>query len=134
IDEANAESKAGLDKWIAEHKDAYVYKVYGYADSTGHAIYNVDLSQRRAAYVLEKLKEANIAIADSVDIEGFGEDFKQDPMAEKNRKAELYYSRPAPKKAEVKVVPEVTDFTKQIKDSKVGDKLRLPNLYFYNYS
>jgi len=135
IDEANATSEASLDKWLAEHKDAYVYKVYGYADSTGYAIYNVDLSQRRAAYVIEELKEANIAIADTIDIEGFGEDFKQDPITEKNRKVELYYSRPAPKKAEPLVtIPKTTEFTKLVEKSKVGDKLRLPNLYFYNYS
>lgn len=135
IDEANATSEASLDKWMDEHKDAYVYKVYGYADSTGYAIYNVDLSQRRAAYVMEKLKEANIAIADSVDIEGFGEDFKQDPVAEKNRKVEIYYSRPAPKKAEpVEIPKKPTEFTRLVEKSKVGDKLRLPNLYFYNYS
>lgn len=135
IDEANATSEASLDKWITENKDAYVYKVYGYADSTGYAIYNIDLSQRRAAYVTEKLKEANIAIADTVDIQGFGEDFIQNPIAEKNRKVEIYYSRPAPKKAEpVVAIPKSTEFTKQVEASKVGDKLRLPNLYFYNYS
>ena len=134
IDEANNASEISLDKWIAEHKDAYVYKVYGYADKTGYAIYNVDLSQRRASYVVEKLKEADITIADSVDIEGFGEDFKQDSVDEKNRKAMIYYTQPAPKAEPVIIPKEPTDFTKLVEKSKIGDTLRLPNLYFYNYS
>lgn len=136
IDEANNASAISLDKWLSEHKDAYVYKVYAYADKTGYAIYNIDLSQRRADYVMEKLKEYNIAIADTVDIEGFGEDFKQDPADEKNRKAVIYYIQPAPKAKPVEILKEATttDFTKLVEKSKIGDKLRLPNLYFYNYS
>lgn len=134
IDEANEASELSLHKWISEHRDAYVYKVYGYADKTGYAIYNIDLSQRRAAYVMEELKEANIVIADSVDIEGFGEAFKQDPNDAKNRKAVIYYTQPAPKVQPEETPKKTTDFTKLVEKSKVGDKLRLPNLYFYNYS
>lgn len=133
VDEANTSSQVSLNKWISEHKDACVYKVYGYTDKTGYAIYNVDLSLRRASYVLGKLGEAGITVSDSVVIKGFGEDFKQSPISAKNRKAVIYFSEPRLKTIAVKD-KETTDFTKLVEKSKVGDKLRLPNLYFYNYS
>lgn len=134
FDEANTTSSQNLESWIKAHPDIYVYKIYGYADRTGYAIYNTDLSQRRANHVLKQLIEYDISVSDSLDIKGFGEEFKLDPSDAKNRKAIIYYKpkEPAEKPEETKKLP--SEFADKVSIAKVGDKLRLPNLYFYNYS
>lgn len=124
IDEANTASAQKLPQWMAQNPEAEIVKIYGYTDSIGHAAYNIDLSQRRAAHVLEQLKSNNISIADSLEIKGFGENFNLSPRHAENRKAVVYYT-----------VPEMAgSLTKATETAKKGDKLRLPGLNFYNYS
>ncbi|RYJ42353.1 OmpA family protein [Flavobacterium beibuense] len=132
IDEANNSSVTRLDDWMTQNKNAIVEKVYGYADSKGNNDYNILLSQRRADDVLNRLKAYGIAVNNNVEVKAFGEDFEQDENQAKNRKVEIYYTlteqaRPEPK-------PDKPEFTKKVEEAKVGDKLRLPKLYFYNNS
>ncbi|MCW4469600.1 OmpA family protein [Flavobacterium sp. MFBS3-15] len=129
IDEANPASETSLEKWIATHKDAEVLKIYGYADSTGNALYNQDLSERRAMYVYEQLKEADIAL-DSVDERGFGETEAFSPDRAKDRKAVLYFrTKPKPKPK-----PVVSEFVRKVGEAKKGDRIKVPNLHFLNNS
>lgn len=133
IDEANSPSVTKLDDWMVQNKNAVIQKVYGYADSKGSNDYNVDLSQRRAYHVVKKLRENGFTVNDSVEIKAFGEDFEQDKNQAKNRKVEIYFTAPL---VEVKKEPqpEKPEFTQKVEQSKRGDKLRLPKLYFYNNS
>ncbi|WP_159801067.1 OmpA family protein [Flavobacterium sp. MK4S-17] len=124
IDEVNNTSSYNLSRWIADNKNALVEKIYGYADSTGNFYYNIDLSERRAEYVLQQLEKNGIATVDSLDIKGFGEDFPLSSNMAKNRKAIIHYT----------VVKQESAFEKAVKEAKKGDKLKLPNLYFYNNS
>ncbi|WP_417353062.1 OmpA family protein [Flavobacterium alkalisoli] len=131
IDEANSSSIAGFDNWLKENKNAVILKVVGCADSVGSIPYNRNLSLRRVKDVVNRLQKNKIAFAEDFEIQALGEEFEQDKEQAKNRKVEVYYGLP--------VVTEViekteSDFAKKVKQSKVGDKLKLPELYFYNYS
>ncbi|MGQ2984938.1 OmpA family protein [Flavobacterium sp.] len=130
IDETNAASGTNLETWISTHKDAEVIKIYGYADSVGNALYNQDLSERRALYVYEMLKEGNIAL-DSVEEKGFGETEAFSVNRAKDRKAVLYF-RQKPKTVLKK--PEVSEFTKKVTVARKGEKIKLPDLHFLNNS
>lgn len=132
IDEANAESETGLAKWIRTHKDAEVLRIYGYADSIGNAVYNQDLSERRAMYVFEKIKEAGLA-TDSLEERGFGETEAFSADRAKDRKAVLYF-RQKPKAVDEFSKPVISEFTKKVTEAEKGDKIKIPNLHFYNNS
>lgn len=132
IDEPNSSSVSSFDTWLRQNKDAIVFKVYGYADKVGSVPYNKDLSLRRANAIVSRLKQNNIAFAEGVEIKGFGEEFEQDSEQAKNRKVEVYYE--LPEIVEEVIEPLDTELAKKVDRSKVGDKLKLPNLYFYNNS
>ena len=135
IDEANETSNKKLSQWIAENPNVEIKKIYGYTDNVGEAIYNADLSERRAAYIYRQLKDANIAV-NSVEQKGLGET-KATGKSTKDRKVVVYYE---PKKILV-IDPPVadkpknnTDFTKIVTTAEKGDKIKIPNLNFYNNS
>lgn len=132
IDEANSSSVSNLDNWMAQNKNAIVEKVYGYADSKGSNDYNIDLSQRRADDVLNRLKAYGIAVNNNVEVKAFGEDFEQDENEAKNRKVEIYYTLSKEISSEPK--PEKKELARRVEGSKLGDKLRLENLNFYGNS
>lgn len=120
--EMNQASEEKLGQWLSENKDTSILKIYGYTDAVGSAEDNQDLSERRAAYVYGKLKEAGLDLA-SVHEQGFGEnEAGTDEEDSQLRRVDIYYSKQA------------TQLTQAVLTSKVGDKLRLPNLYFYNHS
>lgn len=130
IDEANTPSGQSLSQWIRHNHDAEIIKIEGYADSIGNALYNIDLSERRAEYVLEELKENKYTISTDVEVKGFGETKAFSSDQAKDRKAVIYYIKtPIPPP----IVPE-TDFSKAVNSAKKGDKLKLPNMNFYNNS
>ncbi len=136
IDEVNNTSSTGLSNWIATHKDSEILKIYGYADSTGNALYNIDLSERRAMHVYEKLKEGNVDVA-NVEEKGFGESEAVSADKAKDRKVVLHFRHKEAVPAKV-IVPEkkpepvVTELTKKITEAAKGDKIRVPNLHFYD--
>ncbi|WP_330442996.1 OmpA family protein [Flavobacterium sp. C4GT6] len=132
IDEPNSSSVSSFDAWLKQNKDAIVFKVYGYADKIGSVQYNRDLSLRRASDIVNRLKQNNIDFAEGFEIKGFGEQFEQDSEQAKNRKVEVYYE--LPETVEEVIEPLDTELAKKVDRSKVGDKLKLPNLYFYNNS
>lgn len=76
---------------LASH--GYRLQVYGHTDDTGPAVYNKDLSERRAKSVTSYLVEAGIP-RDLIDVEGFGEKSPRVRTAtrqarEKNRRVEI---------------------------------------------
>lgn len=129
IDEANSPSTTKLSQWIAENHSVEILKIEGYADSIGNALYNVDLSERRAEYVLEELKENNYTIAKDVEVKAFGEGKAFSKDRAQDRKAIIYYTTVPPQAT----VPE-TDFSKAVNSAQKGDKLKLQNMNFYNNS
>ena len=134
IDEADESSGQKLSKWISENPNVDVKKIYGYTDSVGEAIYNTDLSERRAAYVYDRLKNAGIAV-DSAGLKGFGET-RATGKSKTDRKVVVHYT---PKKilitdpAPVNPKP-VTEFTQKVISAEKGVTIKIPNLNFYDNS
>ena len=144
IDEAEDASNKNLSAWITNNSAAQVTSVYGYTDSVGNAAYNIKLSVRRAAWVYSELKNKNMVTA-YTDLKGFGE---STAFAElnKNRRVVIEFTKPKPlplaeeepkPKPEIlpkPVTPEIVIPTlTQIMDAaQKGDKIILPNIYFYN--
>lgn len=125
-DKPSAESSAQLGVWIAQNKNAEITSVFGYADTTGYSVYNIDLSQRRAYNVLQQLKENNIKIAANPEIIGKGESIHNSTNAE-NRNVEIRYTM-------IKPPNRQSDLSTAVKAAKKGDRLKLSNLNFYNNS
>lgn len=135
IAETTTASSGKLADWIALNPDAQIQKIYGYTDKTGDAVYNQDLSERRALYVFEQLKKANMHLTE-VEEKGFGESESVSSYNAKDRKAEIYYIipkkeiQPPMPKPEQEVVKN--ELIKEIEKAKKGDKIRLKGMNFYN--
>ncbi|MXN89799.1 OmpA family protein [Flavobacterium sp. Sd200] len=130
IDEADKQSNKKLYDWIKENPHAVVSKICGYTDSVGEAIYNTDLSERRAAYIYNLLKENGFSVDDAEKI-GYGET-KATGKSIKDRKVVIHYSV-SPSINELPVQEkDPTAFAKKVADAEKGDKIVIPNLNFYN--
>lgn len=125
IAELNITSGQNLSQWIVDNPDVQIQKIYGYTDKTGYAIYNQDLSERRASYVYGQLKAAGLD-QDNIEEKGFGESQSTANYNAKDRKVVVYYTKVIP------VVPSESDLGKKITDSDIGDKIKLKDMNFYN--
>jgi len=130
LDEASVPSSQKLSTWIKNNANAEIVKIHAYADTTGNALYNVDLSERRAKHVLQQLQENNIPVAENVELKGFGETKSVSHKA-KERKAVIYYRD---KQVVATTPPRPATFGSKVANAKVGERLKVPNLNFYNYS
>lgn len=133
VAETSSASSLKLDNWIKNNKAAHIVKIYGYADKTGDSLYNIDLSERRAAYTYKKLQEANIDIT-AAEQKGFGESQATASRSAKDRKVIVHYTLPELKVVAVPKKTEPTEFAKKVTTSVKGDKIKVPNLNFYNNS
>lgn len=122
IHQTNSDSNQKLADWITKNKDVEVDRIYGFCDSVGSHGYNDKLSVRRVNSVLKTLRENKIRLSNKIETKGFGKRFEQSKIQGENRKVEIYF-----KKKEEKL-------SEKIAQLKVGDKLRLRNLNFYNRS
>lgn len=131
ISEANAISNQKLNDWIKQNPKAEVSKIYGYCDAVGSFEYNDTLSLKRANHTLEILKNNSVFIQENVEIKGFGERFNKSKIDSENRKAVIFYTIP---KEIIPIEKKPEALIENIKVIKVGDKIRLKNLNFYNRS
>lgn len=122
IHQTNSDSNQKLADWITKNKDAEVDRVYGFCDSVGSHDYNDKLAVRRVNSVLKTLQDNKIRLSEEIEAKGFGKRFEQSKIQDENRKVEIYF-----KKKEEKLSDKIAQL-------KVGDKLRLRNLNFYNRS
>jgi outer membrane protein OmpA-like peptidoglycan-associated protein len=67
-------------------------------------------------------------------LEGKGEKFPQNPNLQQNRKVEIHYLEIPEILDKIEEVEVKKELPKQYQNLKVGDKLVLKNLYFYNRS
>jgi len=122
IHQTNSDSNEKLTDWMTLNKKAEVVRVYGFCDSVGSDEYNDKLSVQRVNSVLKILREHKINLSKTMETKGFGKRFEQSKIQDENRKVEIYFQ-----KKEEKLSDKVAQL-------KVGDKLRLRNLNFYNRS
>ena len=132
MDEATTTSGKGLSSWIAANKGAQIIKIYGYADAIGNKYYNVDISERRAAYVVSQLKANGFGV-ENIESIGYGAEQASGGKNAKDRKVIVYFTKPEAIVEEETKQPE-TAFTKTVTTAEIGDKIRIPNLNFYNNS
>lgn len=128
IHELNSEVNVKLSDWIKANHGAEILKMYGYCDSVGSLEYNDRLARQRITSVKKILESNRFRFNKALETKAFGELFEQSVVQGENRKVEIYYQKASPVKNEGKHLSE------KISQSKVGDKLRLKNLNFYNRS
>jgi outer membrane protein OmpA-like peptidoglycan-associated protein len=127
----NEQGVKKINSWIAEGKNYEVTKLYGFCDWKGSNEYNDTLAMKRVYTVYEFLKQSKINVKKEIEIRGFGEDFEQSEDQGENRRVTIIFQ-------EKKEIPVVVTSEQKLKDkfkgSKIGDLIRLPNLYFFNNS
>lgn len=130
-EEPNQASTLAIKYWLNNVDSVQVTKIEGYCDFIDTDEYNKELSVRRANTVFKKLKNEKVNFQ-NVEVIGFGENFNQSNVQSENRKAIVYYKQI--KKVETVETLKDSKLSKRITESKVGEKLKLENLNFYNHS
>ena len=123
----NSTSILQINEWISKNKDAQITKLLGYCDSIDTKNYNKKLAERRIENVQILLDKSGLKLNKDLEKIAFGKDFKQAKVQAENRKVTIFYNEP-------KVVAVESELTKKIKNSKVGETITLPNIYFFNNS
>jgi len=118
-----------LDNFL-KNRDLKFTKVIGYCDYRASNGYNDTLSFNRAKFVSHIIEK--ITNQKQIEIESKGENFQQDSNLVLNRKVEIYYEESILKVVEVE--SSKPNLSNQVSTAKVGDKLILKNLHFYNRS
>ncbi len=132
--EINMAANQKLVDWVAASKNIEVQKIYGFCDWKGSNHYNDTLSWKRVHSVYDFLKDRNVKIKTDYEIKGFGKDFEQSKIQSENRKVTVVYEiikEAVPKTKEAILLEELNA---ALKTSKVGDIIKLKNIYFYNNS
>lgn len=119
-----------IEKTLQENPNIVVLKIFGYCDWEGSNSYNDTLSLKRVREVYHFLRNKGIKIKDNYESKGFGEDFDQSAEQAANRKVTIIYEeiRPETKPDYRKALTEL------VRNSKVGDKIKLQNINFRNNS
>jgi outer membrane protein OmpA-like peptidoglycan-associated protein len=127
----NEEAVKKINSWIAEGKNYEVIKLYGFCDWKGTNSYNDTLALKRVYTVYDFLKDSKIEVKKDIEIRGFGEDFEQSKIQEENRRVTIIFQE----KKEIPIEKTSQDkLSEQVKASKKGDLIKLPNFYFFNNS
>jgi len=121
----NQTSILEINEWIADNKNVEIIKLLGYCDSIDTKNYNKKLAERRIANVQILLDKSGLKFNKNIEKIAFGKDFKQSKIQSENRKVTIFYTEP-------ELVPVESELTKKIKNSKVGETIALPNIYFFN--
>lgn len=123
----NPSSILEINEWIAKNKNVEVTKLLGYCDSIDTKDYNKKLAVRRIDNVQILLDKSGLKFSKNLDKVAFGKDFKQSKIQAENRKVTIFYNEPL-------LLPVESELTKKIKNSKIGELITLPNIYFFNNS
>lgn len=123
----NQASILQINEWIAKHKNVEITKLLGYCDSVDTKDYNKKLALRRIENVQTLLDKSGLQFSKSLERVAYGKDFKQSKVQAENRKVTIFYK-------ELEMIAVESELTKKIKNSKVGETITLPNIYFFNNS
>jgi outer membrane protein OmpA-like peptidoglycan-associated protein len=123
----NSSSILEINEWISNNKNAEITRLLGYCDSIDTKNYNKKLAERRILNVQVLLEKSGLKFGKDLEKIAFGKDFKQSKVQAENRKVTIFYTEP-------QVIPVESELTKKIKNSKIGELIALPNIYFFNNS
>jgi outer membrane protein OmpA-like peptidoglycan-associated protein len=136
--ELNQKESIKLTNWILANKTSKIVAINGYTDEVGSAGYNDTLASKRVQSIFEKVK-INVAIREDFKTLSVGENFKQSEIKSENRRATIYYilEKDIFRENEILgieeevIIPEDATFEEKIALSKVGAKIILKNINFY---
>lgn len=123
-DTPNDQSIIRFDQWVTKNKEIVITKIEGYCDSIDSKEYNKKLAERRIASVQNLLENRAVKMKEDLVREAFGKEFKQSQKQADNRKVILFYT------ALAKPIP--SELSDKIAKAKVGESIKLPNIYFFN--
>ena len=123
----NQSSILATTEWIASNRNIEIVKLLGYCDSIDTPNYNKQLAERRIANVRDLLEKSGLKFDKNLETIAFGKEFKQSKIQAENRKVTIFYTEEQSK-------PIESELTIQIRNSKVGEVIKLPNIYFFNNS
>lgn len=134
--EFNEMEKQKINDWINEYPNMIVLRIEGFCDWVGNNDYNDKLSLKRIQSTLNYLNN-RVNIEKDVEKKGFGKRFEQDKVQDLNRRVDIYFTYTIDDVEEQNQFIETTqksNLDSIVKQSKVGEKIKLKNLYFYNNS
>ena len=123
----NQQSILDFNEWKTQANISEVFKIEGYCDSVDSKNYNKKLAERRIESIVKLLKSSAVSISKEVVKIAIGKEFEQSQIQDENRKVIIFYK-------EVSAEKPKSALYQKIKNAKVGDIIKLPNIYFYNNS
>ncbi|EAZ95936.1 outer membrane protein, OmpA family [Flavobacteria bacterium BAL38] len=139
--ELNNTETAKLQKWISENTTSKILSITGSTDEVGSSGYNDTLSLKRVSYIFNQIQGKVNIRADFKSI-SLGEKGATSANKAENRKAIIHYllEKDLEKENEVLgikeaepevIIPEDATLAEKVKLSKVGMKIVLKNINFY---
>lgn len=137
--ELNATELPKLSKWIAENANSKILSITGATDEVGSSGYNDTLSQKRVSYIYSQIKD-KVKIREDFKSISLGEKGATSTIKAENRKAIIHFLQEKDLEKEneilgieeeVVVIPENATLDEKVKLSKVGAKIVLKNINFY---
>ena len=138
--ELNKTETAKLQKWIAENTTSKILSITGSTDEVGTSGYNDTLSQKRVSYIFKQVN-GKINIRPDFKSISLGEKGATSTNKAENRKAIIHYllEKDLAKENEILgikeavevIIPENATLEEKVKLSKVGTKIVLKNINFY---
>lgn len=138
--ELNKTELAKLQQWIAENKTSKILSITGSTDEVGSSGYNDTLSQKRVSYIFNQVN-GKINIRPDFKSISLGEKGATSTNKAENRKAIIHYllEKDLEKEDEILgikeavevIIPENATLEEKVKLSKVGAKIVLKNINFY---
>lgn len=138
--ELNKTESAKLQQWIAENKTSKILSITGSTDEVGTSGYNDTLSQKRVSYIFNHVN-GKINIRPDFKSISLGEKGATSTNKAENRKAIIHYllEKDLEKEDEILgikeavevIIPENATLEEKVKLSKVGAKIVLKNINFY---
>lgn len=138
--ELNKIEAAKLQKWIAENTTSKILSITGSTDEVGTSGYNDTLSQKRVSHIFNQIK-GKVNIRPDFKSISLGEKGATSTSKAENRKAIIHYllEKDLDKENEVLgikeesqvVIPDDAPLAEKVKLAKVGTKITLKNINFY---
>jgi outer membrane protein OmpA-like peptidoglycan-associated protein len=102
-DVPNELSQNKINQWVLDNKNVEIIQVLGYCDSVDDSKYNKDLAMRRVNAMIKFFNNNNIKIADRVELNAIGKDFKYSKNQSENRKVEVFYNQLKDNQAKIEI-------------------------------
>jgi len=139
--ELNKVESSKLQKWILENKTSKILSITGSTDEVGSTGFNDTLSQKRVSYIFNQIK-GKINIRPDFKSISLGEKGATSTNKAENRKAIIHFllEKDLAKENEILgikeiepevIIPEDATLAEKVKLSKVGMKITLKNINFY---